>query len=138
MSERRSRRRWAAVRYPLKPEKLLRFIELKPFTDSWRNLRLDDDDLLALQLLIMLNPTGSPVVEKTGGLRKLRFAPARWHTGKSGAARIGYVYLQEYGTVLLVIAYTKNDKDDLTPGEKQAIRRLIQRIENEFESGMIR
>jgi len=86
----------------------------------------------------MLNPQGHPVVQGTGGLRKLRFAPLRWKTGKSGAVRIGYVYLQEHGVVLLVIAYSKNEKDDLAPAEKKAIRQLIEKIENEFATGIIR
>lgn len=114
------------------------FIELRPFTTGWQDLRLDDDDLQALQNLIMLNPQGHPVVQGTGGLRKLRFAPLRWKTGKSGAVRIGYVYLQEHGVVLLVIAYSKNEKDDLAPAEKKAIRQLIEKIENEFATGIIR
>jgi hypothetical protein len=101
-------------------------------------MRLNDEDLLALQVSIMLNPTGHSVVKGTGGLRKLRFAPARWQTGKSGAARIGYAYLKEYGTVLLVIAYGKSDKDDLTRFEKKSIHSLLQRIEREFAAGQIK
>jgi hypothetical protein len=58
--------------------------------------------------------------------------------GKRGAARIGYAYLEEYGTVLLIIAYKKNEKDDLTPGQKKSIRKLLQTIEGEFASRLIR
>src|SRR6516162_6992350 len=104
------------------PEEWLRFIELKPFATGWKELGLDDNDQMALQILIMLNPKAHPVVAGTGGLRKLRFVPPRWKSGKRGAARVGYVYLQEYGVVLLVITYAKNEKGDLTPGEKKTIR----------------
>ena len=124
--------------FEFKPEDWLRFIELKPFAIGWKDLGLDDDDQMALQILIMLNPRAHPVVAGTGGLRKLRFAPPRWKSGKRGAARVGYVYLQEYGVVLLVVAYAKNEKDDLTPSEKKAIRTLIGRIEDEFASGVTR
>ena len=125
-------------KHSFEPEDLLRFVELQAFTDGWKDLKLNDDDLQALQILIMLNPKGHPVVAGTGGLRKMRFAPPRWKKGKSGAVRVGYVFLQEYGTVLLVIAYGKGEKDDLTPGEKKAIRALIRRIERAFESGTIK
>jgi hypothetical protein len=124
--------------HAFKPEELLSFVELKPFEIGWKDLGLNDEDLLALQITIMLDPTGAPVVEGTGGLRKIRFAPSRWKRGKSGAARIGYVYLREYGTVLLVIAYSKSEKDNLAPAEKKVIRHLIQRVEQEFASGIIR
>jgi hypothetical protein len=136
--DRRKRRAVVFPRHALRPEELLRFVEFKAFENGWRDLKLDDDDLMALQIMIMLNPKTHPVVEGTGGLRKMRFSPVRWHTGKSGAARIGYVYLQEFGTVLLVIAYSKNEKDDLSPDEKKVIRGLIQRVEQGFASGTIR
>src|SRR2546427_733072 len=99
MSQKKKSRHRATLVYPkhaFRPEDLLRFIELRPFADGWRDLKLNDDALLALQIMIMLNPKGNPVVAGTGGLRKMRFAPARWQTGKSGAARVGYVYLQDY------------------------------------------
>jgi hypothetical protein len=134
-------RQRCALEYPehaFEPEDLLRFVHLKPFERGWKKLGLDDDDLFALQLMIMLNPKGHPVVEGTGGLRKMRFAPSRWKTGKSGAARVGYCYLEEYGSVLLTIAYGKGRQDDLSPNEKEAIRHLIRRIEEEFASGVIR
>src|SRR5437016_464121 len=135
MSEKNSSRHRTTVVYPkhaLRPEDLLRFVHLKPFNDAWDKLKLNDDDLAALQIMIMLDPKRHPVVKGTGGLRKMRFAPSQWQTGKSGAIRIGYVYLQEYATVLLVIAFSKNEKDEITPGEKKAIRALIKRIEQEF------
>jgi hypothetical protein len=117
---------------------LLSFIELRPFADGWRELGLTDDDALALQMAILQRPKGFPVVQGTGGLRKMRFAPPNWRKGKSGAVRVGYAYLEKYGTVLLVIAYPKTEKDDLTPQEKQAIRRLLARVEQEFAKGLIR
>lgn len=138
MARKRQRRTLVYPRHAFRPEDLLRFVHLPPFVRAWKDLRLDDEDLQALEIMIMLNPTRHPVVQGTGGLRKLRFAPARWGTGKSGAARIGYVYLQEHGTVLLAIAYSKDEKDDLTPDEKGTIRGLIQEIEMEFRNGLIR
>jgi hypothetical protein len=141
MPGKKPRRQRATVIYPrhaFKPEDLLRFVELKPFADAWKWLRLDDEDLMALQIMIMLNPTGHPVIKGTGGLRKMRFSSPRWHVGKSGAVRVCYLYLQEYGTILLVLAYGKEEKDDLTPNEKKTIRSLIERVEREFSSGIIR
>src|SRR5262245_31544910 len=119
-------------------ERLLRFIELWPFTEGCKAHGLGDSDLHSLQLLICGNPRAGPVVAGTGGLRKLRFAPLGWGKGKRGALRIGYVYLEGHGTVLLIIAYAKNEKDDLSPGEKKAIRDLIRQIEKDFAEGKVR
>lgn len=130
MGERRPQRR-VTLRYPkhaLSPEDLLHFIESTVFTKRWEQLGLDDeDDLTALQLSIMSDPAGSPIVKGTGGLRKLRFSPPEANTGKSGGYRVCYVYFEEHGIVYLVYVYNKHEKDDLDAEEKIAIRNYIAR-----------
>lgn len=116
-----------APKHHFRPEDLLTFVEMDGFAADWKELGLDSDDLLALQVMIMSGPTGAPIVQGTGGLRKIRFAPARWRTGKRGAARVCYVYFEEWRIVLLVIAYSKGQQDDLTAQEKKVIRGLIAR-----------
>lgn len=68
----------------LEPAELLHFIELRAFTEAWdHHLGLGDDELTALQILIMMQPKGAPVVAGTGGLRKLRFAAESQGTGNA-------------------------------------------------------
>lgn len=125
----------ATLMYPqhiFKPEDLLTFIEMKPFSSRWKELGLTDDELLTLQIAIMCDPARSPVVPGTGGLRKLRFAPPKWNAGKSGALRVGYVFFDEYKKVLLVLVYQKSRKDNLSQAEKVRIKAAIERIEKEF------
>jgi hypothetical protein len=81
----------------------------------------------------MISPEGAPVVQGTGGLRKLRFAPARWNTGTSGATRVCYAYFGDYGIVLLVYVYDKHQKDTLTDAEKKVIREYIDRAKAELD-----
>jgi hypothetical protein len=46
------------------PEQLLNFIELRPFTKRWAELGLDaEDDLTALQLIIMGSPKAGAVIK---------------------------------------------------------------------------
>jgi len=111
------------------PEDWLRFVQFHAFLTGWQELRLGDDDLRALEMLIMLAPKRAPVVKGTGGLRKIRFAPKAWNAGKSGACRIGYVYFEAHAIVLLLIAYSKDVQDDLSPKEKKAIATLIADVE---------
>ncbi len=111
---------------------LLAFVELRPFQEAWRALRLSDDDLIDLQNVILAAPQRHPVLSGAGGLRKLRFAPTSWAKGKRGAVRVGYAYLASYGIILLVIAYDKSQKEDLSAGEKKTIRRLLERIEKDL------
>jgi hypothetical protein len=46
--------------------------------------------------------------------------------------RIGYAYLEEHQAVILIIAYSKGEKDDLTVQERKAIRSLLATIEEEL------
>src|SRR5688572_29105682 len=114
----------------LTPADLLHFVELRAFTEAWDEaLGLADDDLAALQVLIMLWPKSAPVVAGTGGLRKLRFAPRGWSQGKRGAVRVCYVHYEVQGVVLLVTAFAKGRKEDLTASEKKAIAKLLREVE---------
>ena len=121
------------VRFPkprLEPADLLHFVELRAFTEAWdQHLALGDDELTALQILIMMQPKGAPVVPGTGGLRKMRFAAESKARGKRGGIRVCYVYFEQCGILLLVTAYAKNCKDDLSPSEKQHICNVIRDIE---------
>jgi hypothetical protein len=116
------------------PKDFLVFVELEGFWDDWQDLGLSDDDLLDLQVLIAKQPRMPPVIPGTGGLRKIRFAPARWKRGKSGAVRVCYAFLAEFGAVLLVVPYSKHERDDLSPVHKKAYRELMRRIKYEYSS----
>lgn len=110
------------------PKQWLNFVQLDTFTPAWKAMGLNDDDLRALELFIMINPEGDPVIPGTGGLRKMRFAPESWRSGRRGAARVCYVVFKEFGLVALVYAYAKSKKDNLTAKEKRVIRELISEI----------
>lgn len=120
------------LRYPkhiIDPQDFLTFVELDEFIDDWKKLGLnDDEDLFALQIVIMANPEGSPVIEGTGGLRKLRFAPASWKRGKRGSARVCYAYFKEHALALLVTAYSHKEKANLSAKEKQGIKAYLEQI----------
>ena len=81
-----------------KPEDFLHFVEYPAFSSDWDELGLDvEEDLLALQLMIMANPSGAPVIAGTGGLRKLRFASRRWNCGKSGVPECATCFSRSTG-----------------------------------------
>jgi hypothetical protein len=118
----------------LGPEDLLDFIELPSFTKRWAELGLNDEaDLTELQLQIMDEPKRAPVVRGTNGIRKLRFAPARWNVGKSGAARVLYVYFERFGVALLCLVFRKNEADDISDAVKARLSKLIVEIGSELE-----
>ena len=60
------------------------------------------------------------MIQGTGGLRKIRFAASGSQRGKSSGFRICYVDFTEFGFIFLVMIYTHNEKDNLSPAEKRA------------------
>lgn len=108
----------------------MHFVETDEFRDDWEELGFDvEKDLWALQDEIMSAPTKAPIIRGTGGLRKLRFARKDQQIGKRGGVRVCYVYFEKHWMVLLVMAYGKDEKDDLAADEKRAIAAYLARIE---------
>ncbi len=108
------------------PEDWARFIELPYFTAKWKHLGLDDDDLRALEIGLVLQPKQAPVVPGTGGLRKLRFRRAAGNRGKSGSFRVGYVYFEAFGVIGLLAIYSKAEQADIPPGQRTQIKKAIE------------
>jgi hypothetical protein len=63
----------------------------------------------------------------TGGVRKIRFAPPSWNTGKSGATRVCYAMFTIVDTVYLLTMFRKNQQENLTAGEKAEIKAWMDR-----------
>jgi hypothetical protein len=118
---------------PFKPEEWPRFVRFPAFTRDWERLGLDDAALRALEREILKDPIRPPVIRGTGGLRKIRFAGPGTGRGKRGAFRVCYVHFPEFGTVALVVAFGKNEKDDLTEADRQAIAAVVASYRAELE-----
>ena len=103
------------------------FVQTKVFSNEWDRLGLKDEDLRLLEMAIMTNPQGCPVISGTGGLRKIRFAPRSWRKGKRGALRVCFVHFQEYQVVLLVVVYAKGERDNISPAGKRTIKKEIEK-----------
>jgi len=74
-------------------------------------------------------PTAGPVVPGTGGARKAR--AARGGRGKSGGARIIYYVMTKRGVIYLLDVYAKSEKEDLSDGQKNEIRKRVEALEAE-------
>lgn len=109
-------------------DELLYFVYLDEFQGDWRSICSDDSDelsLWALEMLIMSDPEGPPIVAGTGGLRKVRFAISGSDQSKSGGVRVCYAYFAEYRIVLMMMAYPKNRKDNLSASDKAGIKKYL-------------
>jgi hypothetical protein len=111
-------------------DKLIRtFIEVPLFSRRWKEIGLGDDELRALQIMLLKDPQSGPVMEGTGGIRKVRF-PLE-NKGKSGSVRVCYTDFEEYEVIYLITAFTKDEQDNLTKDEKNVLKKLVKSLKDE-------
>jgi len=102
------------------------FVETQNFTRRWYDIGLSDDDLQALQVYLISNPTAGRMMQGTGGVRKIRWAPEG--KGKSGGVRTIYLELALDEEIWLLTVFDKHVQDNLTAEEKKALRQLVGQI----------
>ena len=108
---------------------MLRFIETPTFTRLITRL-VEDDDYAAFQQELADQPEKGGPMSGCGGVRKVRMA-ARGK-GKSGGARITYLYLKNHDVIYLLYVFTKGDADNLSAEGKKAMRELAAQIKTEY------
>ena len=105
------------------------FIEVPLFTKRWKEIGLTDFDLRQLQIMLLKDPESGPVMDGTGGIRKVRF-PLK-NRGKSGSVRVCYTDFAEYEVTYLITAFTKNEQENLTAEEKSVLKKLVKALKEE-------
>lgn len=105
------------------------FYEMKHFTKKWQDLGFTDDELSQLQQVLLENPKAGDVMKGTGGLRKVRFAFLG--SGKSGSVRVCYIDIEGVLEIHLIDVFAKNEKENLSKAERNAIRIVVEQIKAE-------
>lgn len=100
----------------------MEFIETPVFTEEWERIGKDDDALAALQSRLLIQPDAGDLIPRSGGLRKIRVAAKG--KGTRGGARVIYYWRRSDDEVLLLLAYAKNEREDLTSQQLRILREL--------------
>jgi len=102
----------------------MQFIETPAFTQLIVEL-LPDDAYAAMQVALLLRPRLGPVIQKSGGLRKARWAePGK---GKRGGLRVIYFWNEPSETFYMLFVYRKSEQDDLNAEQLRVLSRLVQK-----------
>ena len=99
------------------------FSETPAFTAQISRL-LDDDEYACLQMFLTLNPKAGPRIPGGKGFRKLRWSNPKEQKGKRGGVRVIY-YLVLEDHILMVAAYPKSSKEDLSKKQLQRLLALV-------------
>ena len=105
--------------------KAMVFIETPTFTRLITAL-LDDDEYSKLQDELVKRPDIGDLIKDGGGIRKFRWKRAG--TGKSGGIRVIYYWVTEGDQLLMLVAYPKSVKDNLTDKETAILRKLVKEL----------
>ncbi len=105
------------------PHVRLVFKETSFFTRQVTEL-LGDDELNNLQWFLMADPEKGDLIRGSGGLRKLRWGGTG--RGKRGGLRVIYYWHVPGSTILMLLAYPKNEQDNLSPAQLKFLKSIIE------------
>jgi hypothetical protein len=100
-------------------------VETPGYLASARNLFTQEErnDIVSL---LAADPKAGDVMEGTGGFRKLRVA--REGMGKSGGARVIYIFRSTEFPVFLITVFPKNQKANLSKKERNELKKRADQI----------
>ena len=100
----------------------MEFIETPTFTRLVSEL-MEDDDYARLQAVLAFRPATGNVIPGSGGIRKMRWAGSG--RGKRGGLRVIYYWQTAGDVVWMLLAYPKNEKDDLSRDQVRQLKALV-------------
>jgi hypothetical protein len=98
-------------------------IETSIFTRQVDEL-LGEEEYRSLQTELVNRPDAGPVIQGSGGLRKVRWA-IKGH-GKSGGVRVIYYWAVSPEQLLMLYIYSKVERADLTRGQLAILRKVVE------------
>ena len=87
---------------------------------------MTDDELRALEDAVIADPEAGAVIKGLKGVRKIRFALGA--KGKRGGGRAIYLVVRVRDAIYLLLAYAKNDQEDLSNAQRKAIAELLETL----------
>lgn len=96
--------------------------ETTVFTKQIKEL-LDPESYRLLQLKLVADPKAGDLIPGTGGLRKVRWQGSG--RGTRGGIRAIYYWAGAQDVILMLLAYAKSKKEDLTPDQRRVLGALV-------------
>ena len=100
----------------------MEFVRFSAFEKSVAGL-LSETEVFELELLLAIRPDAGDLIPTGRGLRKVRWSAKG--RGKRGGARIIYYHVSSRDTILLIVAYSKSEQDDLDRKQLQIFAALV-------------
>lgn len=105
-------------------------VEMKTFEADAKRL-FSNDQIDEIVNTLAVNPEKGAIISGTGGFRKWRFANIKGK-GKSGGSRIVHYYADGNLPVFLMMAFAKEERDNLSDAQKNDLRKIAAGIKKEY------
>ena len=107
-------------------------IETAEFIRRAKECDVTEDERAEMVNFIAAHPQAGNEIKGTGGARKVRFA--RPGGGKSGGYRVITFYSGVDIPVFLLSLFAKNEKTDLTPKERNALKKVLPQVVKDYKA----
>lgn len=104
----------------------MKIVRTKRYLKDMTRIGASDRDIAALEHEIAANPDAGVVVQGLGGIRKIRFGLG--NRGKSGGGRAMYFLVVSDDLAVMLTAYAKNEKADLSQDDRKALLQLVKEL----------
>ena len=90
------------------------------------NKLFSEEERADIVAMLAADPECGDLIRGTGGFRKVRVA--RKGMGKSGGARVVYIWRNQRFPVFLITVFAKNQKENLSMAERNTLRKRANSI----------
>lgn len=98
-------------------------VETRAFSGRIDDL-LSQEEYRTLQVHLVRRPDAGDAIPGTGGLRKIRWGSKG--RGKRGGCRVIYFWHRVSSRLLMLFAFSKNERADIGPGQKRLLRQIVE------------
>ncbi|MGC2856489.1 type II toxin-antitoxin system RelE/ParE family toxin [Novispirillum sp. DQ9] len=110
-------------------------IETPEFLTAAKKL-LSEEERQEIVRIVGADPTIGDLMQGTGGFRKFRIPLDANNKGKSGGARVVYFFHDATVPVFLITVYPKNEKDNLSKAERNALKVISEKLVDTYREGV--
>jgi hypothetical protein len=111
---------------PMEYKRVVQTVVETPTYLAIANKLFSQEERADIVALVAADPECGDLIRGTGGFRKVRVA--RKGMGKSGGARVVYIWRNARFPVFLIAVFPKNEKENLSMGERNALRKRADSI----------
>ncbi len=104
----------------------MRIVRLPPYLRAMRKMGFSVAEMANVETDIAFSWRTHPIIQGLKGVRKARIA--RRGTGKSGGGRVVYYVSLREDALLMLAAYAKSAKADLSSDDRRAILRSVSQL----------